>query len=213
MKQTKRGKGKGSSQRGCVRWQLHLCSLGTSVMFLGLCCAALEMGRTKEGEVSRLAAACTFSSPSGKTCTWSMDSCISIRRSVLCVGQACIYLTDSCKSSTHLGSHLRRLAHGPWTAASASGGQCFVLGRLVYMFDRQLQKHYTFRFPSEKLCTWSMNSCKSTTCPVPRLGRLEHKLEAIHTFRSFIYLQLHASPSTPVKHDSCNTMTHSGFSL
>ena len=67
-------------------------------MFLGLCWPALEMGRTKEGEVSRLAAACTFSSPSGKTCTWSMDSCSSSTHAVLCVGETRACLTDSCKS-------------------------------------------------------------------------------------------------------------------
>jgi len=33
------------------------------------------LGRAKEGEVSLLAAACTFSSPSGNTCTWSIDNC------------------------------------------------------------------------------------------------------------------------------------------
>ncbi len=33
------------------------------------------VGLAKEGEVSLLAAACTFSSPSGNTCTWSIDNC------------------------------------------------------------------------------------------------------------------------------------------
>ncbi len=52
-----------------------LCSLGMSGVCLALCCPALVTGRAKEGEVSLLAAACTFSSPSGNTCTWSIDSC------------------------------------------------------------------------------------------------------------------------------------------
>ncbi len=60
----------------CLKAHLRgVCSLGMSVADLPLCCPALMVGRAKEGEVSLLAAACTFSSPSGNTCTWSIDNC------------------------------------------------------------------------------------------------------------------------------------------
>ncbi len=60
----------------CLKAHLRgVCSLGMSVTRLPLCCPALMLGRAKEGEVSLLAAACTFSSPSGNTCTWSIDNC------------------------------------------------------------------------------------------------------------------------------------------
>ena len=54
----------------CLKAHLGgVCSLGMSVTRVPLCCPALMLGRAKEGEVSLLAAACTFSSPSGNTCT------------------------------------------------------------------------------------------------------------------------------------------------
>ena len=108
---------------------MHLCSLGTSVMFLGLCWLAFEMGRTKEGEVSRLAAACTFSSPSGNTWTWSMDSCNSSTHSVLCVGETRNCLTDSCTYNSHSALHLGRLAPGPRKVAHAPHDSVSHLGR------------------------------------------------------------------------------------